>query len=173
MTEARIPSRKMFVLVGIVAMALTPSLARASKTYPLVLKEELGLDYEPECTICHTTKDGGNKTVTKPFGRALVQLGLVAGSNQSLRNTLALAEGLDSDGDTVSDLDELKAGRDPNIQQPIADGGRLPPPPLQPPILRTGCSVGGWRGNAPSDGVSAALVAIALAARRRARRARR
>ena len=47
------------------------------------------------------------------------------------------AQGIDSDLDGVPDLDELRQGTDPNVQ----DGDASVPLPPPPPPLVTGCSV--------------------------------
>jgi hypothetical protein len=62
-------------------------------------------------------------TVKKPFGISMMAHGLVAQSDSSLYAALdaIAADGTDSVCDGVSDIDALKAGRDPNV--PLADAG--------------------------------------------------
>ncbi len=64
--------------------------------------------------------------MTTPFGTSMRARGLVAQNTQSLDTALdaLAAEHTDSDGDGVGDIDELKAGTNPNS----AGGGVVPPP---------------------------------------------
>ena len=52
-----------------------------------------------------------------PFGLAMRARGLVAYDENSLNMALEqmAKDNVDSDGDAMSDLDELRAGRDPNV----------------------------------------------------------
>lgn len=90
------------------------TLAHASSSYPGVVAEELSVD-TPACTLCH---EGAPTigTVTTPFGAALMDLGLTAQDDATLAEVLAEleAEGTDSDGDGVGDIQELLDGSDPN-----------------------------------------------------------
>jgi len=90
--------------------------AHASPTYPDVLRAELSLSSAPPCAICHQDGRVGLGTVTTSFGRALIARGLHAGDEAALKEALAemTRDRMDSDGDGVTDLDALRAGRDPN-----------------------------------------------------------
>lgn len=144
-----------------IALSLVPRVAGASPSYPALMKQDLNLNYVPECTICHRDNNGGIGTVVKPFGRAMMGLGLHGGSDPAaLQNALnrAKAEGLDSGGDGVPDIQEVVAGMDPN-----AGGGGLPQPMY-------GCAVGPGSTAGKGPNLVAAFAALALLARRRARR---
>lgn len=105
---------------------LAGGLVQASSTYPPEVRAHLSLSYTPACTLCHNTPSGGIGTVTTPFGKSMMSRGLVAQNIASLDTALdALsAERTDSDHDGVPDIDELKAGTDPNV----AGGGAVSPP---------------------------------------------
>ena len=143
------------------AVVLVSGSVRASPTFPDRIKSDLKLRNAPDCAaLCHTNETGGTNTVNKPFGRSLQRLGLMAANLGSLDAALksSEAQGIDSDGDGVPDITELKEGRDPNIADPVVpppgsseDGG--PPPDIGdgvatpteqstlPPPLQTGCAV--------------------------------
>jgi MYXO-CTERM domain-containing protein len=101
------------LLVAVLFVALP---AGASSTYPGAIKDHLTASKLPACTLCHQTAGGGGPVVT-PFAHAMVAEGLTGGSNTTAL-TAALdaleAAGTDSDGDGTGDIDELRAGGDPN-----------------------------------------------------------
>jgi hypothetical protein len=109
------------VLLGVCA-------AGASPTYPAAIKDDLktlnaaDMPCTPPCTICHRDALGGRGTVIKPFGLAMIENGLVFQDTDALARALAAlkASGVDSDGDGVTDIDELSAGHDPNVSGPAA-----------------------------------------------------
>ena len=105
---------------------LAGGLAHGSSIFPPEIRAHLSLSYTPACTLCHNTPSGGFGTVTTPFGQSMRARGLVAQNLGSLDTALdaLAAEHTDSDGDGVADIDELKAGSDPNV----AGGGSATPP---------------------------------------------
>lgn len=105
---------------------LVGGLAHGSSIYPPEVRAHLSLSYTPACTLCHETQSGGFGTVKTPFGKSMMARGLVAQNLSSLDTALdaLAAEHTDSDGDGIGDIDELKAGSDPNV----AGGGSVTPP---------------------------------------------
>ncbi|HXX32113.1 MAG TPA: hypothetical protein VEJ89_15535 [Myxococcaceae bacterium] len=99
---------------GILLAALP---AHASPGYPAEIRAHLGLDYTPGCDLCHAGGDTDAGTATTPFALSMEARGLVGGGNlTSVDNALDVlaAEQTDSDHDGTPDVDELKAGTDPN-----------------------------------------------------------
>lgn len=131
--------------------------AVASSSYVGAIQSHLGLRAPvPEgCALCHTNGVTGINTVNTPFGTSARALGLSAGSDTKLAQVLdaMAAAGTDSDGDGVSDVDELKAGTSPNMRDGSA--GQAP--------LQFGCGA-----QAAPGAVGVGLLAWALRRRRSA-----
>ncbi len=101
-----------------------PRTARATPNFPDAIKTHLMLAAAPPCSICHNGGITGRGTVTTPFGKSMRAHGLVAFDETSLVAALDQLTGppaTDSVGDGTSDIDDLKAGRNPNV--PDGDGG--------------------------------------------------
>jgi uncharacterized protein (TIGR03382 family) len=95
--------------------------ATAQTPYPAIVYDHLGLDVAPSCTLCHHDDLGGIGTIDQPFGQTIYDLGLRQDQEDLLPGYLdemaAPSNGdppTDSDGDGEGDIDELKAGTDPN-----------------------------------------------------------
>lgn len=106
------PTKSFMVFAALIALP-----AAASATFPPELKSKLNLAVIPDCTICHTSLIGGLGTVTNPFGQAMMAAGLGAANTAAIKPAAdkLVADKTDSDGDGVGDIDELKAGTDPNV----------------------------------------------------------
>jgi hypothetical protein len=108
-------------LAAIAALGATLAAAPAwaSPIYPATIQAQLGLAQAPDCTLCHRDDAGGDGTVIRPFGRTMMShFGLTGGSNiAALKAAIEGddAEHIDSDGDGVPDIDELRAGTNPNV----------------------------------------------------------
>jgi hypothetical protein len=147
-------SRTLFVLASVV-FALDAS---ATPNFPPAIRVAESLRSDPPCGLCHRGVEAAG-TVTTPFGVSMRLRGLVMYDLGSLQTALAAMQSgaVDSDGDGVPDLEELRAGGDPNV--PSTDGGQ---PAVTLPEPTYGCVAG--------DGVSlvpVAAIALALALRPR------
>jgi hypothetical protein len=147
--------------------------AAASTTYPEELRKYLELEAivgpAPGCRVCHQDDVGGLKTATKPVGRALISAGAAGGNVPSFLAALETldAEHTDSDRDGSADLDELRAGTDPNVATD-SEGTVIPMEEI--PLPQTGCALARRPEGTPW---TPWLLALALFARRgRASRAR-
>ncbi|MEP7126749.1 MAG: hypothetical protein ABJE95_37815 [Byssovorax sp.] len=140
--------------------------ASASPNYPDTVKSHLSLGSAPECALCHSGGMTGLGTVNTLFGTtARTKYNLTPGDTALLTSVLdkMKADGVDSDGDMVGDIDELIAGTDPNV----AGGGKV----VAKPDLTYGCAATVAPGGPiPSSGAAlglALVAAIAVVRRRR------
>jgi hypothetical protein len=132
-TKARVSLVHVALLTGLCTLGFARS-AQASQDYPPYLKAALDKEFPsvthcvPLCTACHKTTAGGPGNINL-FGATLEssKIGLLpGGSQQDVENAIhALAIAMppiDSDGDGVSDVDELNAGDSPSIAGPAGQG---------------------------------------------------
>ncbi|HEY4118445.1 MAG TPA: thrombospondin type 3 repeat-containing protein [Byssovorax sp.] len=141
-------------------LAVAPS-ARATMEFPGLIQTDLQLTYTPQCSLCHPNNVTGPGTAQQPFAESMKAAGLAPYDDASLNAALlALQSAMtDSDGDGVSDIDELLAGTDPN-----GAGAILVP--------TYGCGARIAPTSDGADGVAAFVTAalLALSARRKKRR---
>ncbi|MBX3128315.1 MAG: hypothetical protein KF718_16445 [Polyangiaceae bacterium] len=108
---------------ALLILLLVPLPALASPSYPGVVESELETACPPPCAVCHQDQNGGKGTAIKPVAESMIDQGLEGDDEASLRAALAGLDrdAVDTDGDGISDIAELKAGTDPNTdgQAPI------------------------------------------------------
>lgn len=184
-----------FGLAAATGLLLVSSNLWASMAFPEAIQKELGLadvpPPAPGCRICHRDDNGMLKTVTKPFGQAMMKAGATATSVPKMLDALRSldARGIDSDADTIPDVEELREGTDPNAKTALAmppgaggaGGAAAEVPPAEEeevvssiPLPETGCAVAGGS-NVHTTPASVALFAlgVVLGVRRRGLRRRR
>jgi hypothetical protein len=95
--------------------------ANAMPTFPGEIQKHLQMSETPPCTLCHATLSGGGPVVTR-FGQAMIKYGLDPSSDASVGTALDNLEQrrIDSNGDRAPDVEQLRAGVDPNTGQPLA-----------------------------------------------------
>jgi hypothetical protein len=134
-------------LLGSAAIAasllLSASSAQASGGYPAAIAAKFSVT-QPQCTLCHNNPAGGGGTATQPFALTMKsKYGLTGGGALAALQTGLDANTDDTDGDGVGDVDEIKAGGDPNVS-----GGTPVEPPSYGCIEQNG-SIAGPRSQSP------------------------
>jgi hypothetical protein len=141
--------------VGVCALWSLPAGATAS--YPATIQSSLALSARPECTVCHTTSRGGPGTAKTAFAGTLKGLGLRGrGDRASLQAALQelMLSDPDTDGDGVTDVEELRLDRSPNEWDSPPGGGAGGPPLGGGGALS---DMGGASGELGGGGVSAMI----------------
>jgi hypothetical protein len=107
----------MYKLVPLAVVLFAAQEAHASAGYPTAIVQHLGIFYSPPCSLCHVEGKTGPGTAETPFARSARAHGLEGGDIRLVGIALdALArDGIDSDRDGITDIQELLAGTDPNL----------------------------------------------------------
>lgn len=152
--------RTLAVLCSFATSSLIASVADAKPSFPGQIESYLNLSYVPPCSLCHIDGVTGGQTVVTPFGYSIVKHGLSGGkSGMNTALDAMKASGVDSDGDGVTDIDELIRGTDPSS---AANGE------LSGPKSSSGCAASGGGSTAPGA-LAAGVAALALLLSRRRR----
>lgn len=157
------------LVLAALALCLLAPRAHAVEEFPHDIQRKLRLSYEPGCNLCHAKANTGVGTATTPFALSMRAAGLDAEDWASLGEALTSLEddAVDSDGDGVIDVDELRQDTSPNSPATTSFSQTGDP--------RWGCSVGArTRAHGSPHGALGigALAALGLAARVRKRNLR-
>lgn len=109
------PSLLAAVAPFVALVAFAPQ-SHASESYPKTIERALDTPCAPDCTTCHTRPSGGNLTANTPVGISARRAGLECCDTSQLLDVLGTLETnrTDSDADGTPDVDELRAGTNPN-----------------------------------------------------------
>ena len=158
-------------LTLLTVMGLTV-VAQAKERFPGEIAQHLGASAAPPCGVCHEYGKTGGDTLVTPFAWAMRARGMTGGGG-SLTDALdrMRTDAVDSDGDGVTDINELIVGTDPNsaASSPASPGSFVDP--------QLGCAVGGDERAADAQrglpGLLIGVLAGGLLVLRRARRGSR
>jgi len=116
MSSSHTPLVRIAAGLLLVAAVTASSAALASETYPERLQSALDMPCTPPCTVCHRDSNGGMGTATQPFGAAMTNAELTLKAPDGIPLALAVlaSKSIDSDGDGVTDTEELREGSNPN-----------------------------------------------------------
>lgn len=113
--------RKSPAVLAVLAMMgifFSSARARASDPFPGAVRDDLDMPCLPTCFLCHITNPGEAGSAQQPFADSMVNAAGIPspGDTNWVTAGLAALGDTDTDVDGMSDIDELKAGRDPNVK---------------------------------------------------------
>ena len=150
--------RKLVLWAGLaVAIVITgPRGAAAKEEFPGRIAADLGAPEAPPCGLCHQNGKTGGDTLVTPFAWAMRARGLTGEGSLDQALARVQADRVDSDGDGITDTDEIIAGTDPN------SAASSPSTPGSPGDPQLGCAVGGddKEGARAPGAAGAALLAL-------------
>lgn len=114
-------SKPALAAAAVAIVAAASSVASATPGFPAGIKADLSLAYTPPCTVCHVGASA-NGTANQPFATSLKAQGLTPGDDASLSAALGKITAQDSDSNGTPDIEQLKAGCDPNSDITIQTG---------------------------------------------------
>ncbi len=111
--------------VGVFAWVGT---VHASSDYPAVIRDSLGMECTPQCIICHKDNGGGPGNLRNTgFVRAMADQGVFGRTPERIPQALQAIENtmpeIDSDGDGLGDIQELRVSRNPSEPDTTNDEG--------------------------------------------------
>jgi len=141
------PRLRLLLSLGVVLSAGVSSSAFALPRFPGEVADLLGTGHVPGCKLCHLEAKTTGVTAVTPFVLSLEARGF-DGQGTTLAGALARSEAdrVDTDGDGTLDVEELRAGTDPN--SPFAGASSADDPTY-------GCALAGAAG-----GLTPALVTL-------------
>jgi hypothetical protein len=159
---------------SLVALGLMTGSALASPEYPTVVRNTVGMECTPDCTLCHQSTPGTGSPITQPFALDTLLSNsptgfLQAANPELLEDTLVAAMAAnpppDADTDGIPDFVELTGSQittDQLTTNPnVADTADVPSANICPPEPKYGC---GAAHVTPRPHVHAELVLFALLA---------
>ena len=134
-------SRSRVTLTAVLVLSSFAGAARAKEQFPREIADHLGTQTTPPCGICHQYAKTGGDTLVTPFAWGMRARGLTGQDTLLPALDRVRADGVDSDGDGATDVDELIAGTDPNSAAST---------PARPGLVedpKLGCAVAGADSN--------------------------
>lgn len=109
---------KSALMLAVLAMALTSSIASARPEFPGQLAEDADVPCAPVCTICHLVNPGTANSAREQFAFAMMAAGLLTDGAKAAFAVLKA----NPDPRAQEMVSRLKAGYDPNYPKRLACG---------------------------------------------------
>jgi hypothetical protein len=129
---------KLSLALAVLTALASGTRAEAKEQFPRNIAQHIGAASQPVCGTCHEYGKTGGDTLITPFAWAMRARGMSGNASSVLAALDRMnADRVDSDGDGVTDYDELVAGTDPNSASSVSPGSGPPGDP------QFGCAVAG------------------------------